>query len=115
MTDEQINRTIAESLYPPKGDDVCIICGWALQGLEWYEHCGPPDFIKNPAMTLMLMEKLLENEIYEFEFNRDMICASLTEKGAAIYSSGFFIDWRGVMPFSECVALAYIRAHNLGE
>jgi len=70
----------------------------------------PRAFDSDAACTLMLMEKLFEDEIYDFEINRDMVCGLLTEKGAKIHSAGFFIDWRNVKPLEQAIAEAFAKS-----
>jgi hypothetical protein len=115
MTDEQINRTIAESLEPmPETLSLHTLKYW------WWEEGGdgpdndkiwPKDFINDVAMRDLLQAKLLEDCVavsicklgdeYKLRLSRRV--------GGKIVRFDFYDTRERIWP------LAFCRAHNLGD
>ncbi len=113
MTDEQINRTIAESLEPePRMDAKCWTLRWPMYGTTgilpklWRQ---PRNFRADPAMRDLLQAKLLEEGWFitmHHPAGKPLWMQLVKgEVGFDIYDDTRERIW----------ALAFIRAHNLGD
>ena len=55
---EEKNRILAEWLGSLHKPGLCLICGWPLAGLHWWEHCAAPNFYTSEEASALLLDKI---------------------------------------------------------